>query len=61
MAALWSEAMDKERCDMVMLVLGRGGLHYEVEVKEIAAITPVLACADYVRRVTCDEIADAVG
>jgi hypothetical protein len=40
MAALWSEATVEERRDMVMLILQPGGLHYDVEVKEIAAITP---------------------
>jgi hypothetical protein len=40
MAALWSEATVEERREMVMLILQPGGLHYDVEVKEIAAITP---------------------
>jgi len=40
MTALWSVATVEERRDMVMLVLKQGGLHYDVEMKEIAAITP---------------------
>ena len=31
---------DEERQDMVMQILELGGLHYDVEQKEIAAITP---------------------
>ena len=40
MTALWSVATVEERRDMVMLILEPGGLHYDVEIKEIAAITP---------------------
>jgi len=40
MAALWSVATVEERRDIVMLILKPGGLHYDVEMKEIAAITP---------------------
>src|SRR5215831_14928854 len=40
MTALWSVATVEERRDMVMLILEPGGLHYDVEMKEIAAITP---------------------
>lgn len=40
MAALWHVATVEERREMVMLILAPGGLHYDVEVKEIAAITP---------------------
>ena len=40
MTALWSVATVEERRDMVMLILESGGLHYDVEMKEIAAITP---------------------
>ncbi len=40
MAALWSVATVEERRDMVMLIVKPGGLHYDVEMKEIAAITP---------------------
>ena len=40
MAALWSVATVEERRDMVTQILEPGGLHYDVEVKEIAAITP---------------------
>jgi hypothetical protein len=40
MSALWSVATVEERRDMVMLILKPGGLHYDVEMKEIAAITP---------------------
>src|SRR6266487_3526300 len=40
MTALWSVATVEERRDMVMLILKPGGLHYDVEMKEIAAITP---------------------
>jgi site-specific DNA recombinase len=40
MTALWSVATVEERRDMVMLILEAGGLHYDVEMKEIAAITP---------------------
>jgi site-specific DNA recombinase len=40
MAALWKVATVEERQDMVMQILELGGLHYDVELKEIAAITP---------------------
>jgi site-specific DNA recombinase len=40
MAALWHVATVEERREMVMLILEPGGLHYDVEMKEIAAITP---------------------
>jgi site-specific DNA recombinase len=40
MAALWSVATVGERRDMVTHILEVGGLHYDVEMKEIAAITP---------------------
>ena len=40
MAALWSVATVEERRDMVTHILEIGGLHYDVEMKEIAAITP---------------------
>jgi site-specific DNA recombinase len=40
MTALWSVATAEERRDMVTLILEPGGLHYDVEMKEIAAITP---------------------
>jgi hypothetical protein len=40
MTALWRVATAEERHDMVMLILEPGGLHYDVEMKEIAAITP---------------------
>src|SRR5260370_40692915 len=40
MAALWSGATVEERRDMVMLILQPGGLDYDVEGKDIAAITP---------------------
>jgi len=40
MTALWSVATAEERRDMVMLILEPGWLHYDVEIKEIAAITP---------------------
>jgi site-specific DNA recombinase len=40
MAALWSVATVEERRDMVTHILEPGGLHYDVEMKEIAAITP---------------------
>jgi hypothetical protein len=40
MAALWETATVEERRDMITQVLEPGGLHYDVEVKEIAAITP---------------------
>lgn len=40
MTALWSVATAEERRDMVMLILEPAGLHYDVEMKEIAAITP---------------------
>ncbi|HEU5376306.1 MAG TPA: recombinase family protein [Ktedonobacteraceae bacterium] len=40
MAALWNVATPEERREMVTLLLEPGGLHYDVERKEIAAITP---------------------
>ena len=40
MAALWHVATVEERREMVMLILEPGGLHYDVETHEIAAITP---------------------
>jgi hypothetical protein len=40
MTALWGVATVEERRDMVMLILEPGGLHYDVEMKEIAAFTP---------------------
>src|SRR5258708_33433355 len=40
MAALWSVATVEERRDMGMLIVKPGGLHYDVEMEEIAAITP---------------------
>jgi site-specific DNA recombinase len=40
MAALWSVATVEERRDMVSHILELQGLHYDVEMKEIAAITP---------------------
>ncbi len=40
MTSLWSVATAEERREMVMLILEPGGLHYDVEMKEIAAITP---------------------
>jgi DNA invertase Pin-like site-specific DNA recombinase len=40
MAALWSVGSVEERADMVKDILEPGGLHYDVETKEIAAITP---------------------
>ena len=40
MAALWSVATVEERRDMVSHILELQGLHYDVESKEIAAITP---------------------
>ncbi|MBV9691368.1 MAG: recombinase family protein [Ktedonobacteraceae bacterium] len=40
MAALWQDATVEERREMVMLIFEPGGLHYDVETQEIAAITP---------------------
>ncbi|GHO73975.1 hypothetical protein KSD_17460 [Ktedonobacter sp. SOSP1-85] len=40
MAALWSVATPEERREMVALLLEPGGLHYNVENKEIAALVP---------------------
>ncbi len=40
MAALWNVATPEERREMVTLLLEPGGLHYNVEKKEIAAIVP---------------------
>src|SRR5260370_35959036 len=40
MAALWKVGSVEERSEMVKDILELGGLHYDVEVKEIAAITP---------------------
>jgi DNA invertase Pin-like site-specific DNA recombinase len=40
MAALWNVATVEERRDMVLHILEPGGLHYDVEQQEIAAITP---------------------
>ena len=40
MAALWQVATVEVRREMVMLILEPGGLQYDVELKEIAAITP---------------------
>jgi hypothetical protein len=40
MAALWQVATVEERREMVMLIVEPGGIHYDVEMKEIAAITP---------------------
>src|SRR5579863_1054037 len=40
MAALWMVSTVEERCEMVKEILEPGGLHYDVETKEIAAITP---------------------
>jgi hypothetical protein len=40
MTALWSVATAEERRDMAMLILEPGELHYDEEMKEIAAITP---------------------
>ncbi len=40
MAALWETASVEERRDMITQVLEPGGLHYDVEIKEIVAITP---------------------
>ncbi|GCF11345.1 hypothetical protein KDI_49090 [Dictyobacter arantiisoli] len=40
MAALWTVATVEERRDMVMHILEPGGLSYDVEQQEIAAITP---------------------
>ncbi|GCE05952.1 hypothetical protein KDAU_32810 [Dictyobacter aurantiacus] len=40
MAALWDVATPEERREMVMIILEPGGLSYDVEQQEIAAITP---------------------
>ena len=40
MTALWGVATVEERREMVMLIVEPGGLHYDVEMKEIAAIRP---------------------
>ena len=40
MAALWTVGSVEERSEIVKEVLEPGGLHYDVETKEIAAITP---------------------
>jgi site-specific DNA recombinase len=40
MAALWKVSTVEERRDMITQILDPGGLHYDVELKEIAAITP---------------------
>src|SRR6266487_2576964 len=40
MAALWKVSTVEERRDMITQILEPGGLHYDVELKEIAAITP---------------------
>lgn len=40
MAALWSIATSEERREMVTLLLEPGGLHYNIEKKEIAALLP---------------------
>ena len=40
MAALWMVGSVEERAEMVKEILEPGGLHYDVETKEIAAITP---------------------
>ena len=40
MAALWSVATPEERREMVILLLEPGGLYYDVEKQEIAALVP---------------------
>jgi hypothetical protein len=40
MTTLWSVATVEERCDILRHILESAGLHYDVEMKEIAAITP---------------------
>src|SRR5439155_7172764 len=40
MAALWDVATAEERREMVILLLEPGGLHYDLEVKIIAALKP---------------------
>ncbi len=40
MAALWNVSTVEERRDMITQIIEPGGLHYDVEQKEIAAITP---------------------
>ena len=39
-AALWEVATPEERRDMVLLMLEPGGLYYDLELKEIAAVRP---------------------
>ena len=40
MTALWDVATVEERREMIAFMLEPGGLHYDVEIKEIAALTP---------------------